>query len=83
MDLRRRGAQSSTSPPPIVTTGENIRIMKRSPGRSSIGLRRTIRTKADEPGLDHGRVVERAYFCLYLGCAGMEMHRRSIFQRLC
>jgi hypothetical protein len=34
---------SSTTPPPIVTTGENWRMMKRSPGSSSAGSRNTMR----------------------------------------
>jgi len=41
---------STTMPPPMVVTGENLRMMKRSPGSSSAGSRRIIRTQALAPG---------------------------------
>ncbi len=41
---------SSTTPPPMVATGENMRMMKRSPGNSRAASRNTSRTYAAPPG---------------------------------
>ncbi len=43
--MRGTGTASSTMPPPIVTTGENWRMMKRSPGSSSDGSGNFSRAK--------------------------------------
>ena len=50
-------AVSSTTPPPIVTTGENMRMMKRSPGSSSAGSRSTMRAYARPPGFRTARAA--------------------------
>ena len=50
VDARRGAAISSTTPPPMVTTGENMRTMKRSPGSISSGSLRTRRTYSRDPG---------------------------------
>ena len=48
--MRGTGAASRTTPPPMVMTGENWRMIKRSPGSSSASSVSFRRAKASAPG---------------------------------
>ena len=48
--MRGMGAGSSTTPPPMVTTGENCRMMNLSPGSKSAASGSFSRAVAAEPG---------------------------------
>ena len=74
-------AVSITTPPPMVTTGENMRMMKRSPGSSSAGSRRTMRRISGGAGLERREAAEQAHFRLDLRRAGVEMDRRAVLER--
>ena len=74
---------SSTVPPPMVMTGENMRTIKRSPGQE---LERLAQSEADvgserRAGSAFGG-SERADGGFHLGGAGMEVDRSAILERL-
>ena len=75
------GDASSTTPPPIVMTGENWRMMKRSPGKQQRGLGQTQ--------LGHRGLSRRNLFLTIehdrgdsFRSVGMQMHAGAVFQRL-
>ena len=66
----------------MVTTGENIRTMKRSPGRRRAGSRRITRAYAQPPGSQGVHAVEQSDLRLEFHSAGMEVHRGTVLQTL-
>ena len=80
--VRRAGSEaSSTTPPPMVITGENWRTMKRSPGSSSNGASSLRRASPDCSGLEL-LTFQQAHLGNRLGGEGMQMHARAVAQRL-
>ena len=67
----------------MVTTGENMRMMKRSPGNSSAGSRSIeAGVGACCPGRMRRGAFQQAHLGFDLRRAGMKVHRRAVLQRL-
>ena len=74
-------AISSTTPPPMVTTGENIRTMKRSPGSSSQRLAQEQADVIARAGSQRFGSFETPDLGFHLRRASVKMNRRAMLQR--
>ena len=73
---------STTTPPPMVTTGENMRMMKRSPGKQQ---RRLAQDQAHVRGSarpHRGGALQQAHLGLDLRRAGMKVDGGAVLQGL-
>ena len=68
-------------PPPIVTTGENWRMMKRSPGKSSAGSASLSCANASSPGLSRLARIQPDFRDRLLR-VGVKVDAGAVFERL-
>ena len=82
VDARAGRGNIQHDPPPMVTTGENMRTMKRSPGSNSSGSLEQQAHIVARARRERFGTVEPADFGFHFGRAGVKMHGRAMLQRL-